>query len=257
MGSASLLLHGLLKSLLVVGQSLFPQDLRRKIRRKPIGVVQLKGLATIQNSPPGQLHIANRVIQHGQTAFQGGPKSLFFGPCELRGEIQPLDQLRIFVPHGLHRDFHRRSHKILFDAQHKTIPYGPSHNAAQDIASAGIGRRHIVGQNKRHRPSMVGDDAKRNIFPRIGFEFSPGTFLNMHNHWVKDIVLEVREFALHNSGNAVQTRSRVDVFSCQGLYRAIGLRVELREDEVPVFKVAFIFFARPGVRTVLRTHIVV
>src|SRR5438445_8075650 len=79
---------------------------------------------------------------------------------------------------------------------------------------------------------MIGDDAERcAFFPPI--VFLANGFLHRLDERPKKIVVEIVGFALHESGDALQTSAGIDRRFGQRNKLPVRLLVELHEDEIP------------------------
>ena len=80
---------------------------------------------------------------------------------------------------------------------------------------------------------MVGDDAHRHVALGVGAVSLARQLRNTLDRRLEDIGVVIGLLALQNHAQTLEAHARIDIAGRQRLQRAVGLAVELHEDEVP------------------------
>ena len=102
-----------------------------------------------------------------------------------------------------------------------------AHEAAEHVAAALVRGQHAVADHESHRPQVVADDAERLLVRSLG-----GLGCERHDG-LEEIGVEDRLHVLQDGRHAFQAQAGVDRRLGQRRHGAVGLAVELHEDEVP------------------------
>src|SRR6266566_6535986 len=105
-------------------------------------------------------------------------------------------------------------------------------NSAQHVAATLVGGKNAVRQEKSYSATMIRDDAKRcALFSAIVFLLDG--LRDRLDERLKEIGVEIVRFALHDRGDALEPRARINRGLRKRHQRSIGLSIELHEDEIP------------------------
>ena len=113
------------------------------------------------------------------------------------------------------------------------MPHGTAHDAAQDITTTFIGRQYAIGDQKRRRAQMVCDHAEGCQLIASGLR-AIEVFLG-GDQIAEQVNVVIVVQALKHGRDPLQPHACIDRWLGQILACAVGLLVELHEDEVPDF----------------------
>ena len=108
-------------------------------------------------------------------------------------------------------------------------------DAAQHVAALLVARHHAVGDEERHRAGVLGEDAQRDVGLGAGEAAvgRAGDLLGRGDQRPEHVDVPDRVDALEHREVALEAGAGVDARRRQRHQRAVGLRVELHEHEVP------------------------
>src|SRR2546423_8226449 len=122
---------------------------------------------------------------------------------------------------------------------------GAPDQAAEDVATKLVRGRDSIGDEERRRPRVLGDDANRNIGRHAVSVFLPRERLDLLDERLEHVgPIDIAGNPLKDLGDALETRSRVDVLLRQRNERAVRLAIVLLEHEVPDLEVSAAVFGR-------------
>ena len=99
------------------------------------------------------------LFKERHAATEGSAEAFLFLAQRLHDHGLGSAQLRIGRAHFLHQGGRQTVHQGLGRAQQMGVAHGPTHDPAQHIATAFIGRRHAVGDKEGRGAQMVGNHA--------------------------------------------------------------------------------------------------
>ena len=113
------------------------------------------------------------------------------------------------------------------------MTHGAAHDAAQHITTAFIGGQHAFGDEEAHRAQMVGNDTQAAIARAV--DIGIGGIGSGRDQRLEQVDIVIVVHALHDCGNALEAHAGVDGGARQAGARAIGMLLELHENQVPDF----------------------
>ena len=144
--------------------------------------------------------------------------------------------------------------EAVLQAERASIADGATQDAAEDVVAVGVAGLDAVGDGERKRADVVGDDAEGHVVLLLlrvadragggqgGAVFLAGEFLEAAEERGEDVALVIGDHAgevlevlraLHDAGDAFEAHARVDVAGRERAEGAVGVGVELDEDQVP------------------------
>ncbi len=90
---------------------------------------------------------------------------------------------------------------------------------------------------------MVGDDFECHVFAAVGAVRLAADFLRLTDNRHEQVGIEVRRYVLHDARHPLETHTRINVLPWELGIVAVPVMVELAEDDVPNFKIAFVLAA--------------
>ena len=161
------------------------------------------------------------------------------------------------IAHGAGEDIDELVEERLVQAERAAVADGAAEDAAQDIVAVGVPRLDAVGDGERESADVVGDDAEGDIgFFLLGVAGraaggkggavgAAAEFFEFVEDRTEDVGLVIRDAgvgeiaevfcALDDRGDALEAHAGIDMARGERAERAVGIRVELDEDEVPDF----------------------
>ena len=218
-------------------QTTLPGDVCCQIRRKTIGIVKLEHQLP-RNDLSGKP--ADGFFENLHTLLDGFSKALFFHPQHPLDRLPGLDQLRIGITHLLAQGIHQLVEERLFLPQLVAMTNGAPDDAAQDIASSLIGRRHPINDQE-----SAGTDVICNHPQGFALQIrGAGHFCRSTNQRLEQVDLVVGMHALHNGCQAFQTHARIHRRLGQRRHVAFCIPVVLHEHQIPDLDIAVAIFLR-------------
>ena len=234
----SLLLHEPLEALVIDGEALAAQDVLGQVHGKAVGVVQPEGHVPGQRLSVALAQFSQRILQQDQPLVQGVGEARLFGLDRLFDAFRVGPHLVVgfsqYPGHRLHQPVQER----LLEPQEPPVAGRPPEQPAQHVAAAVVARKHPVGDEKAHRPGVVGDDAKRDVRVGVLAVGLARQLLGGGDDVAEQVHVVVREDPLQHRGSALEPHAGVHVFGRQIVEQAVGVPVVLDEDEVPELDVA-------------------
>ncbi len=157
--------------------------------------------------------------------------------------------------HGAGEDIDEFVEEGFVQAERAAVADGAAQDAAKDIIAVGVAGLDAIGDGEREGADVVGDDAEGDIgFFLLGVAGgaadgecravgAAAEFFDFVEDRAEDVGLVVRNArvgeigevfcALDDRGDAFEAHAGIDMARGEGGERAVGVRVELDEDEVP------------------------
>ena len=121
----------------------------------------------------------------------------------------------------------------LVDAEAPGRHHGTPHDAAQHVAAALVGRQDAVGHEHGHGPPVVGQHAQRDVGALVGAVAGAEDGGRRVDDRREQVGVEHGVVALEDGQDPLEAGAGVDVLARQLGEHALGVPVELHEDEVP------------------------
>ncbi len=169
-------------------------------------------------------------------------KTLFFGQQGARHGVLRHHQLGVGFAHQFDQRGHHLAEERLAHAQHPTMAQRTSDNPTQHIAAAFVGGQHTIDDEKRTSADVIGDHPQRFVL-QIG---DAGQRAGLADQRLEQVDFIVRMDMLQDRGKTLQSHASVHAWRWQRYQCAVGLAIELHEDQVPdLDKAVAILIRRP------------
>ena len=168
-------------------------------------------------------------------------REAFFFRLEYANDVVLLQrQLRIGVAHQARQLRHKLVEEWRRLAQLVAMADRPADDTAQHVTAALVAWNDAVHDQKCASAYVIGDDVerRRSQILRAG-EFRGGT-----DQLAEEIDLEDAVHALQYGGKALESHAGIDARLRQRRQLALGVAIELHENEVPDFDVTITFGVR-------------
>ena len=143
-------------------------------------------------------------------------------------------QLGVRVAHFGDDDVDQRDEKRPRQPQLAPVPHCPAHDLAENITAPLVRRDHAIGDEKRRRANVVGDDPHRHVGGRHrGGVNMAGHRAERRENRHEQLRVVVRQRPLHDRGDALQAHAGVDRWRGKRRQLAFSVPLELHEDVVP------------------------
>ncbi len=90
-------------------------------------------------------------------------ETLFLAGDDAVDELAVFDDLGIGRAHELDHAVDEAHEERVLDAEQPPVTHRPAQEAAQHVAAALVARDDAVGDEERHGPGVIGDDAQRGV----------------------------------------------------------------------------------------------
>ena len=212
----------------------FRRDLAGQVDRVAEGVVEEE--RALARDVAGREHFIQQVL----APLERGAEPLLFAPDHVRDELVVLLQLRVRAAHDCDRCIDERGRDEIPRAEPVRVTDRPADDAAQDVAPLHVARHHAVGDQEGHGAAVLREDPQRDIgvAAREALVGDPGRLLGRCDERPEHVDVPDRLGALEHREVALEARAGVHARLRQRNQRAVRLRVELHEDEVPDLDVA-------------------
>jgi hypothetical protein len=186
----------------------------------------------------------DELVQQPRPVLQRPPEALLlpFQPAE--DGVALGAQLAVLAAHQLDHALGEAGQEPRPQSEHPALLDGAAHDPAQDVAAILVGRHHAVGDQERHRPRVVGQDAQRAGGLEVVAVTAPRELLPQLHKRPELVGLEHRGDVLEDGGQAVEPQAGVDVSGGQRGQGAGRVLVELHEDQIPVLDEALVVAPR-------------
>ncbi len=217
-------------------------DLLGQLDREAVGVVQHEGV----RARDGLRASAQQVLEPRQPRLEGLHESRLLLLEQAQDAVAVPGQLLVVGAEDLDGARCDRGEEGVVDAEplaRAPARHGAAQQAAQHVAGALIAGQRALGHREGERAHVVGDDAR---VAQVGgpARRAPGLRQHLGHQRGEDVGLEDGVHALQDEREPLEAHAGVDARARQRLERAVGLGVELREDEVPELHVAVAVVAR-------------
>ncbi len=207
-------------------------DLLGHLERKAIGVVQEKGDVTGQRRTLGQgfeLFVEDRL-----TLAKRVPEANLLTIDDVSDECVVGGKIRVVGPHDLDDCVDHAPHHCGFDAKDVRMAHRPTQDAAEHVPARFVGRKHAVAHQHRGRSCMIGKNPQRHeLLERGCRRIDTGQFSSRPLQREEFVGVPDRIHTLQHRHRALEAHPGIDGRFGKGHFRAVGLLVELHEDEVP------------------------
>ena len=158
--------HGGIKAVGINSAALFAQRILGQIKRETKCIIELKGRSPRQRGLVGQ--VGQFVVQQFQAAIQGLLEPGFLQFQRFLDHRLRLAQFGVGIAHLCRQRAHKAVHHRVFGPQQMRMAHGAAHDAAQHIAAPVVRWHHPVGNQKRGRSQMVGNNTVVGFAGAIG-----------------------------------------------------------------------------------------
>ncbi len=227
-GAGALLGHLRVEAIFVHGQVMRAQHIFGQVQGKAVGVVQLKGHIAGKDAAPRGLR--DLLLQDLHAAIEGRPKLFFLGGEGVLDACLLAAQFLVVLAHDLDQGRDHLRELGLRRAEQVQMPQGPTHDPAQHVAAAFIAGQHAFGDQEGAGARVVRNDPVAGHVRRVGIA---GQLLAGGHQVSEQVRIVVGGHALYCGSKPLQPRAGVDAGFRQRLQLAVGLLVELHEDQVP------------------------
>ena len=245
-GTVFLLLHLRLELLLVDGKTVLTTDEFREVERETVSVEQAEGLYTVELRLTCSLQLLHGIIQHTDTFIERAKERLFLLLDHLTDELLLCLQLREGVTHLVDEGGEQTIEEaLLLSEEGVGIADGTAQDTTDDIACLRIRRQLTVGYREGNGTQVVGTYAHGHIdivlllrdrvlglFLKGGIFQSCDVLLRLDDR-LEHVGIVVGVLTLHHTHEALEAHTCIDDVHRQRLQRAVGLAVELHEDDIP------------------------
>ena len=242
--AGTLRLHFDVEAMLVDGETFLARDIRGQVGRKTIGIVKLENRLAVDGIA---LQAADRLLENTHALFEGFGESLLFLVQYPLDVAAMLAQFRIGVSHLFVERFDEPVEKRLAATEMMAVARGAADDAPEDVTPALVGGQHAVDDQERAGTNVVGDDAQRLVFEIL----AAGQLRGGRDQRLEQIDFVVVVHVLHDRREPLQSHAGIHRRFRQGLHVALGIAVELHENQVPDFDVAIAVFVRGARRAAL------
>ena len=146
--------------------------------------------------------------------------------------VSPLDEVWVRLAHHVDDDGSGLGHERFAPAKQPAVAHGAPQDAAQDVAPALVRRQHVVTDEERHGPRMVGDDLVAEPLALEGVRIVAEELAHAGVDRQEQVRVVVRRDLLKHAGETLEPHPGVDARERQRIPTVRPL-VELHEDEIP------------------------
>ena len=230
-GAGALSFHRTLERVQIDTERALARDVRGQVHGKAIGVVELERRLAGDHVA---VECVDRILEETHPLVEGPGELLFLPAQDALDALAALAQLGTGVAHlGVERRHHAPEERIAHP-QPMAVADRATDDPPQHEAAALVRRHHAVGDEKRARPDVIGDDPQR----LVGGVRGAGDLRRGIDQGDEEVGLVVAVHSLEHGGGALEPQSGVDRRLGQRLHVAPGVAVELHEHQVPQLDVA-------------------
>ena len=228
---------------MIDGDATRTQRIFGQIEREAVGIVELERDAAIKHV--ALPHRLGRFVEQMQPLLERPPEAQLLAFENLLDQRLRANETGIGLPHLPGERGHEAVEQRLARADEVRVAHRAPHDPPKHVAAPFVRRQHPVGDEKGGRAQMIGDDAMAAAHPARGAH--PGRRLRRGDQRAKQVDLVIVVHALQHRGDPLQPHAGIDARPGQRPTLAIGLLVELHEDEVPDLDEAVaVFVGRAG-----------
>ena len=256
-GPVTLLFHQLLETGAVDGQAAFAGHELGEVEREALLVIEAEGDGARDGA--AGLELVGLVFKEGDALVEGAVEGFFFDADDVGDHRAAGADFREDVAHRLGEHADELMEEAVLQAERAAVADRAAQDAAEDVVTVGVAGLDAVGDRKGERTDVVGDDAEGHVVLLLlrvadragggqgGAVFLAREFLEAAEERGEDVALVVGDHArevleilraLHDAGDAFEAHARVDVAGRERAEGAVGVGVELDEDQVPDFHAA-------------------
>ena len=251
-GPVLLFSHGCFKALLVNRQSLVTSVFLRQLDWEAVSIVELEGRLPVDLVGTVLLGFSDHVVQEVQTTVQGCTEAVFFGLDDGSNVVGILQDIWVVVLHDLANRWDHLSQEWLVDAQLLAGNHGPPEQTPDDIAPTHVGWQGTVTDGKGDCPDVVGDDLELDIvFLIYAVLLCSAELFGLLDQRHEEVGFKVGWGVFKDGNHPFEPHPGINVLVRQRLVSILRGVVELTEDDVPDFQVAFVFSTRVVLRIVV------
>ena len=201
-----------------------------------------KGVVELEDDIPGDdlvfqlFHVGNGGFQQLHARAQGFQEFFFLVLDHVKDKGGGVLQLRIGFVHDLEDHLHGFVEEGFLQTDGTSVTDGPTHDAAQDVAPAFVGRQDPVGNQEGGGPGMVGNDLHGH-FHLVGLApFLARELAHLVHDGGKEIGVKVGGHILEYGDDPFQAHARVDGGLGKRRHGAVFGAFKLHENQVPQFQ---------------------
>ena len=245
----TLLGEGVLEPREIDGEPVFRGELDGQVDREPVGIVEPEGDVAVEDgriarqvlrpAPDDALgrraaeRLADGLVEQLRAGVQGAGELGFLALDRGQDHVALLGQVRIGLGHGVDHDGRRLGHERLAPSQQPAVANGSTQDAAQDVAPPLIARKDVISDEERDGAGVVRDDLVAEALLLEGIRVVPEQLLHPGVDRREQVGVVVGRDLLEDAREALETHPGVDAGGRQRDQGAVGLEVELHEDQVP------------------------
>ena len=226
-----LVLQCLVVLFLIGGKAVLAQNQLSKVEREAICIFQCEHIHTRNLFTFCFFH---QFVEQRDTLVQCAEETVLLA-LDYRGDLcLLLHQFRICLAHVGNELWHQFVHKrFALSEEGVAIAHCTAQDSANHITCFLVAWQLTVGNSESDGTDMVGNHAHRHIHFLLFAILRAADFANLLQHWLEDVGIIVRLFALHGAHQTLEAHTCIDYFVGQGVKRTIGFAVVLHEHEVP------------------------
>ena len=218
----------------VHADALLAGDQLRQVDREAERIVEFEGVLARNQLPALALGLFDHAVQQVDTRGQRTQERSLLLLDHLFDQRLLGLQFGELLPHLLHQSGNELADRRLRKAEVGiAVTHGAAQDAADDVTGLDVRRQLAVGDRKGDGAQVVGDDAHRHVALGVGAVSLARQLRNTLDRRLEDIGVVIGLLALQNHAQTLEAHARIDIAGRQRLQRAVGLAVELHEDEVP------------------------
>ena len=269
-GTFALLLHEHLESRRVYGEAAFASEEFGEVEREAVGVVEFENEVAGEgfSGEAGDLF-----LEEFHAPVEGSVEGFFFDADDVFDVGLAGADFGEDVAHRLGEDADEFVEEGFVEAECAPVADGAAEDAAEDVVAVGVAGLDAVGDGEGEGADVVGDDAEGDVHAllsgvRGGAGRGEGAGVVLAGEFfegveegaedvgfvVGDDAVELFEVAgaLEDGGDALEAHAGIHMAGGERDEGAVGVGVELNEDEVPDFHAGGVAFVDEGAGGVAR-----
>ena len=224
----------LLEGLQVDADALFAGDQLRQVDRETERVVEFEGILARDERLALAARALDDAVEQVDARGERAQERRLLLLDDLLDERLLRLQLGELATHLLDQPGHEFADRRLRKAEVGiAVAHGAAQDAADDIAGLDVRGQLPVGNREGDGAQVVGDHAHGDVDLLVLAVALARQRRDAADRRLEDIRIVVRLLALQDHAEALEAHARIDVARGQLLERAVGLAVELHEDQVP------------------------
>ncbi len=238
-GACALGFEGCLESEVVDGEAFGGGDFAGELDGEAEGVVEGEGLFAGDGGGAGGTEPLEEVFEAVGTGFEGAGEAFFFGGEGALDELLVFDEVGVGVAEAADGGGGETVGEWLADSDFAGEVDGAADDAAEHVPAAFVAGHDAIADEQGGGAAVFGHGTDG-----VGLEFGGGPAevidaddaLCFGEDGEEDIGFENGALALEDHGDALEAAAGIDVFGGKAGAAAVGVLVELHEDEVPDFE---------------------